>query len=94
MDTMDSTVTLIDFHAPWCGPCRAMEPVFEEIEQEYAGRVTIEKVNVDEEQERASQAGVMSIPTLHIVKDGKILQTLIGYQSKDDLGKVLDQALR
>ncbi len=86
-------VKLIDHFAHWCGPCKAMEPVFEEIEKDYKGKVEFEKVDVDKEVERANAAGIMSIPTIHIVKDDRVVQVLIGYQSKEDLTKHLNAAL-
>lgn len=87
------SVTLIDYNAPWCGPCRAMEPIFDELKKELAGQVIFEDVNVDTEPEKGNAAGVMSIPTLQILKNGKIVQTLIGYQSKEDLLKHLNAAI-
>lgn len=92
--TAAATVTLVDYYAPWCGPCRAMEPVMEEIEKEFAGKVTIKKINVDEEQEAANTAGVMSIPTLHVLRDNKVVQAMIGFQSKEELTKALQAALK
>ncbi len=86
-------VKLIDYFAHWCGPCKAMEPVFEAITEEYKGKIDLEKVDVDKEVDRANAAGVMSIPTLHIIKGDKIVQVLIGYQSKEDLSKHIDAAL-
>lgn len=87
------SVTLIDYHAPWCGPCRAMEPFLPAVEQEFAGRVKFERVNVDEQPDIANAAGVMSLPTLHIKQGDKIMQTLIGYQSQEELTAKLNQAL-
>lgn len=87
------TVKLVDWYADWCGPCRAMEPVLHEIEHEFAGKITIEKIDVDKEGDRANAAGVMSMPTFHIMKDDKIMQTLIGYQAKEELAKHLKAAL-
>lgn len=92
-DTAQPTVKLIDYYADWCGPCRAMEPVLEELQQEFAGKVVFEKVNVDAEQDKANAAGVMSLPTFHVTKDDKVIQTLIGYQSKDEMAKQLTAAL-
>lgn len=86
-------ITLVDYHAPWCGPCRAMEPFMPELEQEFAGKVKFEKINVDEQPEISNAAGVMSLPTLHIKKGDKIVQTLIGYQSKEELTAKLKEAL-
>lgn len=86
-------IKLIDYMANWCGPCRAMEPIWPELEKEFAGKVTFEKVDVDKEIEKSNAAGVMSLPTLHILKDDKVVQTLIGYQSKEDLAKYLNQTL-
>ncbi|WP_256759216.1 thioredoxin [Cohnella sp. WQ 127256] len=78
-------VSLLDFWAPWCGPCKMQLPIVEELSEELKGTATIAKVNVDEEPELASQFGVMSIPTLILFKDGQPVDKLVGLQSKDSL---------
>ena len=84
---------LVDFWAPWCGPCRAVAPIIEELAKEYSGKAGFAKVNVDESPILASQYGVMSIPTILIFKGGKPEQNVIGYKSKNDLKKLLDTVL-
>ena len=74
---------LVDFWAPWCGPCLMMAPVLEELEKEWQGKIKVGKVNVDENSGLASRYGVMSIPTLVLFKDGKALKGWIGVQDKD-----------
>ncbi|MDQ0061934.1 thioredoxin [Paenibacillus harenae] len=83
--SVQSGVSLVDFWAPWCGPCKMQLPIVEELSTELEGQAVIAKINVDEEPELASQFGVMSIPTLILFKDGQPVDKMVGVQSKDAL---------
>jgi len=76
---------LVDFWAPWCGPCQVMGPIIEELAKEIADKAKVGKLNVDENSATASKYGIMSIPSLKIFKDGKVVQEFVGVQSKETL---------
>lgn len=80
---------LVDFWASWCGPCRMLSPVIAEIAEEYAGKVKVGKVNVDEQPNLANRYGIASIPTVMLFKNGEVVSTSLGYRPKNDLETML-----
>ncbi len=84
---------LVDFWATWCGPCRMLAPVVKEIAQTFEGRLTVGKVNVDEEQALAMRFGIESIPTLLLFQNGTVTKTMVGYQPKAQLEDTLNKLL-
>jgi thioredoxin 1 len=88
-----SGVTLVDFWAPWCGPCRMQGPILEQLAGGVAGRATIAKVNVDVEQDIAVRFSIQNIPALLVFKDGNVVQKFIGLQRADVLLKAIEAAL-
>ncbi len=92
-DTIKEGVTLVDFWAPWCGPCRMIAPVIEELANDYDGKAKICKVNTDEEQDIAIQYGIRSIPTILFFKDGQLVDQMVGAAGKQVIAEKLDALL-
>lgn len=92
-ETVNNGVSLVDFWAPWCGPCRMIAPVINELAAEFEGKANICKVNTDEHQDLAVKYGVRSIPTILFMKDGEIVDQTVGAQSKQALADKINAQL-
>ncbi len=90
-ETINSGVTLVDFWATWCGPCKMLAPTIEDLANMYEGVVKVAKVDVDENGDLAQRFGIMSIPTVIIFKDGEIVDKLIGYRLKNEFVECLQK---
>lgn len=90
----DEGVVLVDFWAPWCGPCQMIDPTIDEIAKDFDGKIKVGKLNIDENIETAGKYGIMSIPTVAIFKGGELAETMVGVQTKEDITGKLDQLLR
>lgn len=84
---------LVDFWAPWCGPCKIIAPVLEELAKEYDGKVKVVKLDIDVNQQTATAFGIRSIPTLILFKEGKVFDQTMGVQSKENLKQMIDKSL-
>ena len=92
-ETINEGVALVDFWAPWCGPCRMIAPVIEELAEDFEGKAKICKVNTDEEQELGVKFGVRSIPTIIFFKDGEQVDSMVGAASKEAFAEKLNALL-
>ena len=88
-----STPILVDFFATWCGPCKVLTPILDELSEEYTGKVEFYKIDVDQNKELAESYGVMGIPNIKIFKNGEIIEEMTGLQQKESLSETLEKAL-
>lgn len=86
-------LVLVDFWASWCGPCRMVGPIIDELDNSYGSRVKVGKVNIDEQLELATMHGIVSIPTVMVFKNGKVMERIVGAHSRDDYEDILDKYL-
>lgn len=86
-------LVLVDLYATWCGPCKALAPILEDLEKKYDGKVKAVKINVDEEESLAVKLGVISVPTVVFYKNGKTVASFVGVRSTSEIGKIIEKNL-
>lgn len=91
--TIDKGVTLVDFYADWCGPCRMLTPIIDELASEFQGQATVAKVDIEKAQTIASEWDVTSIPTIILFKNGKVVERIVGLRDKNTLKNMLTKAI-
>lgn len=93
-EVLDSNVpVLVDFWAPWCGPCKMLTPTIEALAAEYDGKIKVAKVNVDDNQDLAVQYGIRGIPSVLVFKNGEVASAMVGLKPKEEIAKVLEEMI-
>ena len=92
-NAIENGVSLVDFNAPWCAPCRMQVPIIQQLSEQFEGKALIAEMNIDENRETAVKMGIQSIPTLAVFKNGKEIKRFVGLQSQDTLSKAIEEML-